>query len=67
MSRKTQKPHKGLTKRVKVTATGKVIRHKAGKSHRMYSWSPKRVRRGRKSATCPPCEAIRIRQMLGLC
>jgi len=67
MARKTQTPHKGLMKRVKVTGTGKIVRHKAGKSHRMYSWSPKRVRKGRHVATCPPCETARIRHMLGLC
>ena len=27
---KSRKPHKGISKRVKITARGKVLRHKAG-------------------------------------
>lgn len=38
------KTHKGLAKRLKVTATGKVKHHKAGKSHLMGSKSSKRRR-----------------------
>lgn len=38
------KPHKGLKKRVKVTATGKIIRRKAGKGHLMSSKSGNRRR-----------------------
>lgn len=39
------KPHKGLLKRVKVTATGKIVRHKANKGHLMTSKAGKRRRR----------------------
>ena len=34
-----QKTHKGLTKRVKVTAKGKVKRKKSFKGHLLSSWS----------------------------
>ncbi|MHC4517073.1 MAG: 50S ribosomal protein L35 [Planctomycetota bacterium] len=39
-----QKTHKGLSKRVKVTATGKVRRKKAGMGHLMGSKNAKRRR-----------------------
>jgi large subunit ribosomal protein L35 len=40
-----QKPHKGLKKRVKVTARGKILRAKANKGHLMSTKSSKRRRR----------------------
>jgi len=40
-----QKTHKGLKKRVKVTATGKVKRKRAGAGHLMSSKNAKRRRR----------------------
>ena len=40
-----QKTHKGLSKRVKVTAKGKVKRHRAGGGHLMSSKTSKRRRR----------------------
>jgi large subunit ribosomal protein L35 len=36
------KPHKGLSKRVKVTATGKIKRHCSGNSHLMRTKNAKR-------------------------
>ncbi len=39
------KPHKGLKKRVKVSATGKLMRHKCNKSHLMSCKSSRRRRR----------------------
>ena len=42
------KTRKSLTKRFKVTATGKILHMGCGKSHRMVSFSGKRVRRLRK-------------------
>jgi large subunit ribosomal protein L35 len=39
------KPHKGLLKRVKVTARGKILRRKAGKRHLMASKTGARRRR----------------------
>ena len=40
-----QKTHKGLSKRVKVTATGKVMSHRSGGGHLMSSKNAKRRRR----------------------
>lgn len=40
-----QKTHKGLSKRVKVTATGKIKRSRAGGGHLMGSKNAKRRRR----------------------
>jgi len=40
-----QKTHKGLSKRVKITATGKIKRKRCGASHLMNSKNAKRRRR----------------------
>ena len=40
-----QKSHKGLSKRIKVTATGKVKRHRTGGGHLMSGKNAKRRRR----------------------
>jgi large subunit ribosomal protein L35 len=40
-----QKTHKGLSKRVKVTATGKVKSHRSGGGHLMSGKNAKRRRR----------------------
>ncbi len=40
-----QKTHKGLKKRVKITASGKVKRHRTGAGHLMSSKNAKRRRR----------------------
>jgi large subunit ribosomal protein L35 len=40
-----QKTHKGLTKRIKITAGGKVKHRRAGSSHLMRSKNAKRRRR----------------------
>ncbi|MDH7600295.1 MAG: 50S ribosomal protein L35 [Sedimentisphaerales bacterium] len=44
------KTHKGLAKRLKVTATGKIKHRRAGKSHLMSGKSPKRRRHLRQPA-----------------
>jgi len=59
------KPHKGLLKRVKVTARGKIVRRKANKGHLMSSKSGNRRRRLGKAATIAPSELKRARRMLG--
>ena len=46
-----QKTHKGLAKRVKVTAKGKIKLHKAGASHLMSVKKAKRRRRIRRPGT----------------
>jgi large subunit ribosomal protein L35 len=43
------KTKKCLVKRFKVTGTGKLMRRTAGKSHRMVSFTGKRVRQLRRS------------------
>lgn len=40
-----KKTHKGLAKRVKVTATGKVLHRRGGKSHLLSKKSSRRRRR----------------------
>jgi large subunit ribosomal protein L35 len=44
-----QKSHKGLSKRIKITATGKVKRHRTGGGHLMSGKNAKRRRRISKS------------------
>lgn len=46
-----QKTHKGLSKRVKVTANGKVKHKKAGRGHLMSTKNAKRRRRLSNSTT----------------
>jgi large subunit ribosomal protein L35 len=56
------KTHKGMKKRFKVSATGKVLHKRAGSSHLMSHKSGKQVRRLRKkSALSVAAEAQRIR------
>lgn len=54
------KTNKSLTKRFKVTGTGKVMRHKCGKSHRMCSFTGKRVRQLRGTALVEGLRAQKI-------
>ncbi len=48
------KSHKGTTRRMKLTGTGKVMRRKAGSSHLMSVKSSKRKRGYRKDAQVSP-------------
>lgn len=61
-----QKPHKGLTKRVKITAKGKILRAKAGKEHLMSTKSSKRRRRLAKGGQIPQTEMKTTMRLLGL-
>jgi large subunit ribosomal protein L35 len=61
-----QKTHKGLKKRVKVTATGKVLHKRANAGHLMSGKSAKRRRRLRSSATLSPSDLKRVKASLGL-
>lgn len=54
------KSKKCLTKRFKVTGTGKVMRRASGKSHRMVSFTGKRVRQLRGSRAVQGAKAKRI-------
>ncbi len=60
-----QKTHKGLSKRVKVTASGKVKRKRTGGGHLMSGKNAKRRRRVRSSATMTSATAKTAR--IGLC
>ena len=55
-----QKTHKGLKKRVKVTATGKIKRSKCNGSHLMSGTSGKK---GRKIATPTMVEGVRAKKI----
>jgi large subunit ribosomal protein L35 len=59
-----QKTHKGLKKRAKVSARGKVLVGRAGKSHLMTGTRGKNIRklRGRRAASGP--EQKRLAKML---
>jgi large subunit ribosomal protein L35 len=59
------KTHKGLKKRFKVSATGKVSHKRAGSSHLNSHKSGKRIRRLRKATTLKvSAEAHRLRNAL---
>jgi large subunit ribosomal protein L35 len=58
------KTHRGLAKRVKITAKGKVKRAKAFHSHLMSSKTPKQKRRLAKADTMHPSDIKRIRSLL---
>jgi large subunit ribosomal protein L35 len=55
------KSHKGTTRRMKLTGTGKVMRRKAGSSHLMSVKSSKRRRGYRKDAQVSPGIAKKAR------
>ena len=61
-----QKTHKGLSKRVKVTATGKVKRKRCNAGHLMSGKSANRCRRLRSSALVVGAKAASIKAALGL-
>ncbi len=58
-----QKTHKGLSKRVKITGTGKVMRKRAGAGHLMSGKNAKRRRRvtGSTIMSGAQAKAVKIR------
>ena len=60
-----QKTHKGLNKRVKVTAKGKVKRNRTGAGHLMSSKNAKRRRRVSSSAIMTSAMAKTAKVKLG--
>ncbi|OPY77336.1 MAG: 50S ribosomal protein L35 [Syntrophorhabdus sp. PtaU1.Bin058] len=58
------KTHRGLAKRVKITAKGKVKRAKAFHSHLLSSKTPKMKRRLSKSDTVHSTDLKRIKTLL---
>lgn len=59
------KTHKGSCKRFKVTAGGKVMRHKGGSGHLMSGKRPKRCRHMRKALPMSPAWARKEKILLG--
>jgi large subunit ribosomal protein L35 len=61
---KGTKTRKAVAKRFKVTATGKVMRHRAGKRHLLASKSPKRRRNLGTAKLVDDTDAYRVIQNL---
>jgi large subunit ribosomal protein L35 len=59
-----QKTHKGLSKRVKLSANGKVVRRRAGSGHLLSGKSGKRLRKLRKPKGLRPALVAKIRELL---
>jgi large subunit ribosomal protein L35 len=59
------KTHKGLKKRVRVTANGKVMHKRAGDGHLMSGKRGKRCRSLRKPTAFKPAFQARLRAALG--
>ncbi len=59
------KTHKGAAKRFKVTATGKIKRKRAFRSHILEKKSAKRKRRLRRSANVSSANAQQVKRLLG--
>lgn len=59
------KTHKGLTKRVKVTASGKVTYKRATGNHLMSSKSGNQIRKLRRTGVVPSVFGKKMREALG--
>lgn len=59
-----QKTHSGLKKRIKVTGTGKLRRHKAYTGHLSASKSQKQIRNLRKPTSVSKADEKRIKQLV---
>jgi len=66
MAKHKQKTHKGLAKRVKVTARGKLLHKRAFAGHSMSGKSAKRRRRLRQPGQLTGGDARRVKRRLGL-
>jgi len=60
------KIHKGIRKRMRVTATGKILRKRPGKGHLMTTKKSKRRRRLSATVQVAKPEMYHIRKLLGL-
>ncbi len=58
------KTRKAVAKRFKITATGKVLFHGAGRRHLLQGKSPKRRRSLRKASVLAATDTYRIKQNL---
>jgi len=61
---KGNKTRKSVSKRFKITGTGKVLFRGAGRRHLLQGKSPKRRRSLRKAAVLGPTDVYRIKQNL---
>ena len=61
-----QKRHSATKKRFKVTASGKLLRRNAMKSHLLEKKSPKRKRSFSKDAPLAPSDRRSIKRLLGI-
>jgi large subunit ribosomal protein L35 len=59
------KTHKGAKKRIRVTATGKLLRRRAFGSHLLTKKSANRKRKLRKGASVKSQDTKRLRDLLG--
>ncbi|KOV82047.1 50S ribosomal protein L35 [Nocardia sp. NRRL S-836] len=60
------KTHKGTSKRVRVTGSGKIVREKTGKRHRLEVKSSRETRRMAGTSVVSPADAPRLKKLLGL-
>ena len=60
------KTHKGTSKRVKVTGSGKIVREKTGKRHRLEVKSSRETRRMAGTVVVSAADAPRLKKLLGL-
>ncbi|MGI6733965.1 MAG: 50S ribosomal protein L35 [Anaerovoracaceae bacterium] len=60
------KSHRGASKRFKITGTGKVMRHKAYKSHILTKKTAKRKRGLRQSTLLTSADEKRIKSVLNV-
>jgi large subunit ribosomal protein L35 len=65
MSKAKNKTHRGTTKRIKVTATGKLMRKRPFGSHLLTKKTANRKRKLRKVAQVVASDTSRLRQLLG--
>jgi large subunit ribosomal protein L35 len=59
------KSHSGTGKRVKVTGSGKIVRQKAGKRHKLEKKSSRVTRRMTGTTEVSQADAKRVRKLLG--
>jgi len=60
------KTRKAVAKRIKVTARGKLLRHRPGAGHLKSRKNPKRIRRLREETALSKGFAKQARQLLGI-
>ncbi|MET1071842.1 MAG: 50S ribosomal protein L35 [Umezawaea sp.] len=61
-----QKTHKGTSKRIRVTGSGKLLREKAGKRHLLEKKSSKLTRRLSGTVEVAKNDVPRLKKLLGL-